>query len=161
MSWCSVVEVFVIIFLLNDFLNIATDLLNDFHNLVAPESLIEIHFFEHREQFAVLGGIAVVDKYELVNRRIFLEILLKVMIQRFRDILVDVDNTLIFLQFRYIDNLIGNLCVDIPAVRRTLRIDAQMLDKVLDIEYVEVLQVDYQPVKFLCWFRSHVYVHSK
>ena len=109
----------------------------------------------------MLGGIAVVDKYELVNRRIFLKILLKVMIQGFRDILVYVDNTLIFLQFRYIDNLIGNLCVDIPAVRRTLRIDAQMLDKVLDIEYVEVLQVDYQPVKFFCWFRSHVYVHSK
>ena len=146
---------------MNDFLNIATHLLDNLYYLIAAEPFVEIHFLEYWEQVTVFGSITVIDEYELVNRRIFLKVLFQVMIQRFGDILVDVHNALIFLQFRYIHYLVGNLGVDIPAIGRTLRVNAQTLDKVLDIEDVEVLQVDYQPVKFLCWFRSHVYVHSK
>lgn len=92
----------------------------------------------------MLECISVVNQDELVDCRNSLELLLEVMIQLFSYVLVDVYDSLIFLEFGYSNDILGYLIVDIIHIRRLPDVYPEIRDELLDVEQIEVPDIRYQ-----------------
>jgi hypothetical protein len=106
-------------------------------------------------------SISVINENELINRRYISEFLFQIMIQYFVDILIDVYDTLIFLQTRCRNDIFDYTPVDIVHVSLVLRIDSHLRNKLLNIEDVEIADIRYQRLQLTCWFRCKIYVHNE
>ena len=92
----------------------------------------------------MLECVAVVNQYELVDCRNALELLLEVMIQLFSYVLVDVYDSLIFLEFGYCNDILRYFVVDIIHIRRLPDVYSEVRYKLLDVEQIEVPDIRYQ-----------------
>ena len=115
-----------------------------FYDTVLLEALIEKYLFKHAVKVSVLSSVAVIDKHELVDGRHAAELLLQVTVKNLSDIPVDVDDALILLQTRHIDDVVSDMIVDEVDVCLRVRTYAHPGDDVLHVEDIETTDIGYQ-----------------
>ena len=111
------------------------------NNLILSEPLIKIDFFENIKQISMFRSISVIYENELPYRRDVLKFLLQILVKRFTYILIDINDSLIFLELGYIRQIRNYLIVYIIDIRFLARINSHICNELLYVKDIEVLEV--------------------
>ena len=107
----------------------------------------------------MFGSISVVYEYEILDSRNTRELLLKVVIQLFADVPIDVYDALVLLQLGNVRQICYYLIVEIIDIRLLPDVEPHIINELLHVEHIEVLEIDDELFQLIRRLRCNVYVH--